>query len=70
MFAPIGILLALKRKNVFFSLQVFLYTTLIIELIQFFTKKGVFDIDDILLNTVGGLFGFLITKIASAKKTQ
>ena len=35
-------------------------TSLCIELIQFFTKLGCFDIDDIILNTIGGLIGGVI----------
>lgn len=31
-----------------------------IELLQFITGKGVADIDDIILNTIGGAVGFLI----------
>ena len=31
---------------------------LMVEMIQFITKKGVFDIDDLILNLSGALIGF------------
>ena len=31
-----------------------------VEVMQLLTKVGSFDVDDILLNTVGGVIGFLI----------
>ena len=31
-----------------------------IEIIQLYTKIGVFDVDDIILNTLGGFVGYLI----------
>ena len=31
-----------------------------VEVMQLLTKVGSFDVDDILLNTVGGVLGFLI----------
>ena len=34
--------------------------SLVVELIQLITKVGSFDVDDLLLNTVGGMFGFVI----------
>ncbi len=39
-------------------------TSLCIELIQFFTKLGCFDVDDIILNTIGGLIGGVICLLA------
>lgn len=34
--------------------------SLAVESIQLFTKVGAFDVDDIFLNTIGGLAGFLV----------
>ncbi|MFC3041456.1 VanZ family protein [Virgibacillus xinjiangensis] len=31
-----------------------------IEILQYVTQLGVFDVDDIILNTLGGYLGFLI----------
>ena len=35
------------------------------ELLQLITKVGSFDVDDLLLNTLGGMIGFLIYQFAS-----
>jgi glycopeptide antibiotics resistance protein len=64
---PLAILLQLRNKSFSFSLQIVLYCSLAIELIQFFTKKGSFDIDDLMLNTLGGLLGFSIMNILSKR---
>lgn len=37
--------------------------TVIIEIIQLFSRVGTFDVDDILLNTIGGFIGYLLFKI-------
>ena len=60
---PLGILLRLKSTGFIFSVQMVLYGSLTIELVQLFSKKGSFDIDDLILNTIGGLLGFIITNV-------
>ena len=37
--------------------------SLCVEILQLIWKVGSFDVDDILLNTLGGVFGFLIYRI-------
>lgn len=62
-FIPIGILypLALNRKYHFFvCFMQFLLFDLAIEAIQFVAMVGYFDVDDILLNSVGFACGFVI----------
>ena len=39
--------------------------SLFVELLQLITKVGSFDVDDLLLNTLGGMIGFLIYQFAS-----
>jgi hypothetical protein len=34
--------------------------SLVVELLQLVTKVGSFDVDDLMLNTLGGLFGFFV----------
>ncbi|MBQ9156109.1 MAG: VanZ family protein [Eubacterium sp.] len=66
-FFPIGFLIPIFRtKNTgFFRILIdsFLFT-LGIELVQLFTRVGVFDVDDLLLNTLGGLLGYMAYRIA------
>ncbi len=43
-------------------------STLIIEFSQFIFNKGVADIDDVILNTIGGIIGIWLHKITSKTK--
>jgi glycopeptide antibiotics resistance protein len=64
-FIPLGIYFTLFRKDKRLSanmLFVFL-TSLSIEVIQFVFGLGASDIDDIILNCLGGLIGFLIYRV-------
>ena len=63
---PLGFLYPLSRKNkvkFFHAFVVILGTTCAIELIQYlFLTSRRADIDDIILNLIGGLIGYLIYK--------
>lgn len=65
LFIPWGILLPFLNKN-FQDIKMFIVATVItiviIETFQIFTMLGVFDVEDILLNTCGSLIGFAIWK--------
>lgn len=62
-FVPFGMLLPIIRmkKTGFFyvTFQTFLFSCFI-ETVQLFTKVGVFDVDDLIMNTVGGMIGYLV----------
>ena len=66
-FSPFGFLLPVmtekKRGLIKVVLGSFLFS-LIIESCQYIFKVGVFDVDDFLLNTIGGLIGYIIYKIS------
>jgi|GEM_PF-6761996 len=55
-----GILISLRSKSFFYNFQLFLYTSLAIEFLQLFLKRGIFDITDIILNVAGGFIGIYI----------
>ncbi len=63
---PFGIMVPnlFKRFDRFF---LFFFTTffiiLLAETIQLFTLRGVFDVDDIMLNLTGAVFGYAIQKL-------
>jgi glycopeptide antibiotics resistance protein len=40
-----------------------LFATSLVEILQFLTRVGSFDIDDIILNTLGGAIGYLFFRI-------
>ena len=64
LFVPFGILLPLafetKRKTLLFGCM----TSCLIEILQFVFAMGTADIDDIILNTLGTVFGYVIYIIA------
>ena len=57
MFVPFGIFLGIKKTTVCKSIVRILALTLTIEIIQFIFKRGISDIDDVILNLIGGLIG-------------
>lgn len=61
-FVPFGIILPIlkKRKQTFFYILLFSFEfSLFVEIIQLVSKVGSFDVDDLILNTLGGAIGYL-----------
>lgn len=61
LFVPVGIFIQLIRfdgRKKYFLLLVIPLCSLFIEIIQLNTRTGVFDIDDLVCNTLGGFLGF------------
>lgn len=68
-FFPVGFLVPIWKINKKGCLWIVLYSflfSLCIESLQLVTKVGVFDVDDLLLNTLGGVFGWICYKILLA----
>lgn len=66
LFVPFGYMmpsLFQKSKKLIVFLMQLLLLVLVLELIQLYTNFGVFDVDDILLNCIGGSLGFIFYKI-------
>ena len=62
-FIPFGFLLPVTYKKFSSAISVFvigLASILVIESFQFFTKLGSFDVDDIILNMIGIVCGYLM----------
>lgn len=57
---PLGGYLRIKNIKFAISWQVILYSSLTIEGLQFVTKRGSFDMDDLILNTVGGCLAYFV----------
>jgi glycopeptide antibiotics resistance protein len=71
-FLPVGILLPLVFPAIrnFWQLTGLVFCiSLFFEMIQLFTGVGVFDVDDLLLNTIGGLAGYILL-IAARRLTK
>ena len=66
-FIPIGFFLPMASVHRTFSVMVFesFFISLVIELTQLATKVGCFDVDDLLLNTLGGVIGYIIFMISN-----
>lgn len=62
-FLPFGAFLPIFSKrcqNLFCTVFYSFELSLLVELLQLVFKVGTFDVDDLLLNTIGGMLGFLI----------
>lgn len=62
MFIPFGFLgwIFPQLKNLKSLIITFVSAILIVEALQYFSRLGVFDVDDVILNTFGVFLGFLI----------
>lgn len=70
-FIPFGILFGIsfpEHSSKFFPLLYCGLFSLFLELVQLITGFGIFDIDDIILNTLGGLLGCCIFYLFGRKK--
>ena len=64
MFVPFGILLTVLFDFKFIKpLIIFVTGVILLETTQLVSRRGVFDIDDIILNTIGFLTGYAIITI-------
>lgn len=62
-FIPFGIMLPFlseKRRKFFLVTLLTFEFSMLIELTQLLTKAGSFDVDDLLLNTIGGSIGYIV----------
>lgn len=62
-FVPFGFILPIissKNRKLFNIFLLSLEATLIIEILQLVFQVGIFDVDDIFMNTVGGTLGYLL----------
>ncbi len=70
-FAPMGLFLPLlfnKQKKTFFFILTNIIIVLVIEILQFLSLSGSFDIDDLILNIGGALIVYGLYKIKKINK--
>ena len=61
LFVPLGIYLQLLKKNkIWINTMIVFFIALFVEMFQFIFGFGAADIDDVILNCLGGLIGILI----------
>ena len=68
MFIPLGLYFAdfMKKFRFWKALGYIIGTSLGIEVMQYIFKRGASDIDDLMLNTAGGLIGIFIYLVFNA----
>lgn len=66
-FVPFGffISVASKTRGFFMTLFYSFGLSLCVEVFQLVTKVGSFDVDDLLLNTIGGVLGYILFSICN-----
>jgi glycopeptide antibiotics resistance protein len=72
-FIPLGWLAPLVFTNIQSYRQIFLrfvVAVLIIEMVQWVFKVGSFDVDDIMLNVLGGMIGYAMLRGLRRRKEQ
>ncbi len=72
-FLPLGFLLPFvnaKNRSFFRTLLICVYVTMTVEVIQLIFHVGCFDVDDMFLNTVGGICGYVIFMIGSVLRRR
>lgn len=69
MFIPFGFLgwIFPKLKELKSLLFTFISAITIVEAVQYFTRMGIFEVDDIILNTFGVFLGFLMRRFIEKK---
>lgn len=69
MFVPFGFLgwIFPQLKNLKNLVITFVSTIVIVEALQYFSRLGVFDVDDVLLNTFGVFLGWQIKRILETR---
>ncbi len=64
-FLPLGVLFPMLftgMRKVWKTVMFIFFISLAFELVQLFTSLGVFDVDDLILNTAGGVLGYVLYK--------
>ncbi len=72
MFIPFGFLgwVFLKLNNLKNLIITFVSAIVIVEALQYFSRLGVFDVDDVILNTFGVFLGWQMKRILETKFSQ
>lgn len=71
-FVPFGFFMSLAshKSNLFLTAGYSFLVSLIVEVFQLVTKVGSFDVDDLLLNTLGGILGCIFFVICRVIRRQ
>ena len=68
-FIPLGVFIRIKRKSIRKVIVYGFLVSLVMEALQFVLRVGTFDVDDIILNVLGAVIGFVLTsRLVSTKQ--
>ncbi|MCC2255192.1 VanZ family protein [Ruminococcus sp. CLA-AA-H200] len=70
MFVPVGVCCKNLIKNKYVMFVVSVALSLFIEINQFVFRRGVFEIDDVICNTIGALIGYNISSVIGGIKND
>ena len=70
LFIPMGVFLYLGKRKPMVSVLIGLGSSLVIEIVEYITKTGVFDIDDLIMNTLGTVIGYFIAKLVFGRRKR
>lgn len=64
-FVPLGIYIMLinRNKSIVVNTIITAFISIFVEVVQFIFRLGVTDIDDVILNTIGGLVGIILFQV-------
>ncbi len=57
-----------KKRGLLFTALITFQMSLGVEILQLVLKVGSFDVDDLILNTFGGILGYLLMKLVSGRR--
>lgn len=63
LFLPYGVFLKIGRRKLWVSALIGFGSSLLIEVVEYVTNRGVFDVDDMILNTLGAVIGYLLAAL-------
>jgi glycopeptide antibiotics resistance protein len=71
-FVPFGFFLPMgsKQRSFFVTVYYSFSLSLCVEVFQLITKVGCFDVDDLLLNTIGGTLGYILFAICNVVRRR
>lgn len=72
-FVPFGAILpilSVRARNFFLTTLLSFEFSLMVECVQLISRVGSFDVDDLMLNTMGGVVGFLMFTVCNALRRK
>ena len=63
LFLPYGVFLKIGRRKIWVSALIGFGSSLLIEAVEYVANRGVFDVDDLILNTLGTVIGYLLAAL-------